>query len=79
MKIGVIGYGVVGEAVGESLKEIGHEIFAHDIVFETTIEDVLNTELCFLCVPTPKDENGQCDISVVEEVIKELDQKKLMK
>ena len=76
MKIGVIGYGVVGEAVGESLKEIGHEVFAHDIVFETTIEDVLDTELCFLCVPTPKDEDGQCDISVVEEVIKELDRKK---
>lgn len=76
MKIGVIGYGVVGEAVGESLKEIGHEVFAHDIVFNTSINDVLDSELCFLCVPTPKNEKGECDISVVEEVIRELDQKK---
>ena len=72
MKIGVVGYGVVGSAVGESLKEIGHDVIPHDITMDTKLSDVLSTEVCFLCVPTPKNEKGECDISIVTSVIEEL-------
>jgi UDPglucose 6-dehydrogenase len=73
MKVGVVGYGVVGAAVGESLKELGHEVSPHDITMNTQLSDVLGSALCFLCVPTPKSEKGECDTTIVEEVIANLD------
>ena len=73
MIIGVVGYGVVGAAVGESLKELGHEVSPHDITMDTQLSDVLGSALCFLCVPTPKNEKGECDTTIVEEVIENLD------
>ena len=63
MKIGVVGYGVVGAAVGESLKELGHEVSPHDITMDTQLADVLGSVLCFLCVPTPKNEKGECEVA----------------
>ena len=36
------------------------------------IEDVLTTDVCFICVPTPSTEDGSCDVSVVEEVVQQL-------
>jgi len=72
MKIGVVGVGVVGEAVYKGLLDLKHEVKIHDIRMDTKLEDVLNTELCFLCVPTPSKETGECDTSIVEEVISQL-------
>ena len=65
MKIGVVGVGVVGEAVYKGLLDLKHEVKIHDIRMDTKLEDVLNTELCFLCVPTPSKETGECDTSIV--------------
>ena len=31
-----------------------------------------NTEVCFICVPTPSDEKGACDISIVDSVVNDL-------
>jgi UDPglucose 6-dehydrogenase len=72
MEIGVIGIGVVGNAVKYGFEKLGHFVVVHDIVYNTKIEDVLNSELCFVCVPTPSKKSGACDISIVESVVKQL-------
>jgi len=72
MKIGIIGWGVVGSAVGEGLKMLGHHISTHDPKFNSLIDDVLGTELVFICVPTPEGENGECDLSIVHATIDNL-------
>jgi len=72
MNIGVIGVGVVGEAVKSGFEKIGHKVSVHDLRLETSINDVLNTEICFLCVPTPSSEDGSCNTGIVEEVIGQL-------
>ena len=74
MNIGVIGgCGVVGVAVVEGFRHIGHDIAIHDIAIDSSIYDILNTEMCFICVPSPsKKETGECDSSVVESVISDL-------
>ena len=72
MKIGIIGLGAVGTANKEGFEFIGHTIVPHDINLDTSIQDVLNTEITFLCVPTPQADNGSCDTSILELVIKEL-------
>ncbi len=71
-KIGVIGHGIVGSAITHGFKKLGHELKIHDVKFNTKIEDVVNTEMCFICVPTPSDQQGRCNTEIVEKVIQQL-------
>lgn len=72
MEIGIIGLGVVGSAVEHGFKKLGHRVKIHDIKYKTKIEDLLSCEVCYICVPTPTDNNGACDVRIVEEVVAEL-------
>jgi len=72
MKIGVVGIGVVGGAVAEGFERLGHDVKKHDIRFDTTIVDVIETEICFICVPTPSKETGECDIDIVKSIVSDL-------
>ena len=49
-------------------------MFAHDIRFDTTIDIVKDTDLCFVCVPTPSKDDLGCDTTVVESVVQELNE-----
>lgn len=72
MKIGIIGLGVVGNAIKGGFEYLEHEVKVHDIILDTSIEDILDTEICYICVPTNSDENGKCDVSIVESVVRDL-------
>jgi UDPglucose 6-dehydrogenase len=72
MKIGVIGLGIIGNACKYGFEKVGHDVICHDIILDTKIEDVLDTEVCYICVPTPSTEGGDCDTSIVEEVVLKL-------
>ncbi|HEV7121682.1 MAG TPA: hypothetical protein VGN56_02530 [Candidatus Paceibacterota bacterium] len=72
MKIGVIGVGVVGSAVQHGLERIGHTVRPHDTKLDTDLADLSDTEVCFLCVPTPPDSAGRCDTSIIESVLVDL-------
>ena len=73
MKIGIVGLGAVGTANKEGFEYLGHELFFHDTKYNTKIEDISSTEIVFLCVPTPSANDGQCDTTILESVIDELD------
>ena len=62
MKIGVIGVGNVGKANVKGFLSLGHTVLEHDIKYNTKIQDVLNTEILFVCTPE----------NVVTSVVKEL-------
>jgi UDPglucose 6-dehydrogenase len=70
MKIGAIGTGFVGQCVVNTFSKV-HEVRVHDIKLNTRIEDVLDTEIVFINVPTPSVE-GKQDYSIVEGVILQL-------
>ena len=72
MNIGIIGKGFVGNAISEGFKTQGHNIIAHDTRLETKVTDVLDCPIVYICVPTPSAENGDCDTSIVESVLREL-------
>ena len=72
MKIGIIGsLGIVGSALKFGFQNrLGHEIKEYDLKLEgSKIEDVLDSQICYVCVPTPKKEDGACDISIVLETV----------
>lgn len=73
MKIGIIGsLGVVGNACKEGFKSIGNSVFEHDLVLNSSIDDVLQTEIIYIAVPSPSKDDGSCDTSIVENLIDDL-------
>jgi len=74
MKIGIVGVGVVGSAVKYGMEKLGHDVLVHDIRLNTRLTDLFQTEVCFICVPTPENRDGSCDSSIVESIVKQLAQ-----
>lgn len=75
MKIGIVGScGIVGSALTFGFKKLGHKVLEHDIKLNTKIETLKNTEIIYVCVPTPSLDDGTCDISIVENIAKQLKQ-----
>jgi len=72
MNLGIIGVGAVGTANLKGFEYLGHIVKKHDVKLNTTIKDVGDTEIVFICVPTPSDDDGSCDTSIIKGVIKEL-------
>ena len=73
MKIGLLGRGTVGKAVYEGLEYLGHKMSFFDPAYEgSKLEDVLDTDCVFICVPTDQASNGDCDTSIVDKVVKQL-------
>jgi len=78
MKIGIIGNGFVGSAImhGFILHTEDIMIYDKDPKRSThTMKNLVdNSDVIFICVPTPMFESGECDLSIVENVTEELSQ-----
>ncbi len=77
MHIGIVGLGIVGNACKFGFEKIGNQVSFYDIKFNqgevgSDIRDLKECELVFICVPTPKAEDGSCDTTIVEQVIEKL-------
>ena len=76
-KIGVIGQGYVGSAIKVGFKPY-YEVSTYDKfdISKSThvnLNDVVNnSEIIFVCVPTPMNQDGTCHTGIVEEVVKEI-------
>ena len=73
MRIGIIGYGFVGKALEAGIKN-SVEIIKIDPALNTCISNLeeFEPDICFICVPTPMNEDGSQDISILREVINDL-------
>ena len=72
MNLGIIGLGVVGSAIRHGFETLGHDVFVHDLKLETNVQDILNTEICYICVPTPYQDDSPDNSYVVDSVIEDL-------
>ena len=67
MEIGIIGVG----HVGGSMIDLFPDAFLYDKYKNLgTQEEINQCNISFICVPTPQAEDGHCDTSIVEEVLK---------
>ena len=74
--VGIIGRGFVGNAVAEGLKH-AFDVQCYDTRQELTTTASIKhlcslADVVFVCVPTPMKQTGQCDISIIESVIAEI-------
>lgn len=69
MKVGIIGYGVIGSALGKACIAKGINLAVYDKfqIKHCLFSAILDRDLIFLCVPTPTVEGGKQDDSAIEE------------
>jgi len=72
MKIGIIGIGVVGSAIKVGFEKLNHIVKVHDTKLNTSLRDVLDTEILYLCLPTNSKEDGSCNTDIIVEVLDNL-------
>lgn len=83
MKLGIIGNGFVGSAIMHGFVLHADDIMIYDKDPKRSThpmkELVNNSDVIFVCVPTPMFESGECDLSIVKAVVKELSTYECMK
>ena len=76
MKIGIVGNGFVGSAIMHGFILHVDDICIHDKDPKRSTHSMeqlaINSDVIFICVPTPMSETGECDFSIVEGVVEEL-------
>ena len=83
MKIGIVGQGFVGTATKEGLKKF-HNVETFDIdkskrTCETINELIHKSNYIFVCLPTPMNKDGSCNINTVETTVKQINNSKICK
>lgn len=76
MKVGIVGQGFVGSAIREGLSKF-HSVMTYDVDHSRSMavslsQVVDNSEIIFVCLPTPMKKSGQCDIRILEGSICEI-------
>lgn len=72
IKVCIVGHGFVGKAVDYGFNDHTCEKIIIDPIYGTSIDETLDADITFVCVPTPMSDNGTIDTSIVEESIKKL-------
>ena len=71
MNIGIIGQGFVGNAIYQRFKNY-YDIFTYDLDVSkcnSSIQKAMDNEIVFVCLPTPMNPDGSCNVSIVDETI----------
>ena len=72
-KIGIIGLGYVGGAIGDAFDgEVDLVIMDPAKGYNATYQDLLSCSGIFVCVPTPQDDDGTCDTSILGGILNDL-------
>ena len=73
MRISIVGYGFVGKALANAFKK-SVELQKVDPKFNTSTREIqdFQPEIIFICVPTPMNQDGSQDISILKEIISEI-------
>jgi UDPglucose 6-dehydrogenase len=77
MKIGIIGLGYVGSACENLFKEY-FEVNTYDIAKDSNCKSVKElaskSDVIFVCLPTPMKSDRSCDLSIIKNVLSEINQ-----
>ena len=73
-KVGIVGAGFVGSAIAEAMDQgfCGLTIVDPAKGYNNTYSDLMECDGVFVCVPSPQDDDGTCDTSILEDVLSNL-------
>lgn len=72
LKIGMVGCGVVGETMLKGYQCLGYDVVGYDKFkeqYKNNFEEVMKSDISFLCLPTIAAQNGQMDLSPFDETL----------
>ena len=76
MKIGIIGQGFVGSAIKAGLQDF-YEVLTYDIdetkCNSAHVQVCRESDIIFICIPTPMRKSGECDTRLLKDVIGRVD------
>lgn len=74
IKIGIVGLGFVGGAVRDSMDFSEANLILVDPPkgLPHTYKDLMDCDGVFICVPSPSNDDGSCDTSILENVLEQL-------
>jgi len=77
MTVGIIGFGYVGQAIEAFLSSECntrvYDKYKNEDFHLDTLEDVVReSQLVFVCVPTPMKKNGECSTHIIESVLEDI-------
>ena len=73
--IGIIGQGFVGNAIYQKFKNY-FDVHTYDLdksKSNDTKENVIHQQYLFLCLPTPMNTNGSCNVDIIERELENID------
>ena len=73
--IGIIGQGFVGNAIYQKFKNY-FDVHTYDLdesKSNDTKENVIHQQYLFLCLPTPMNTNGSCNVDIIEKELENID------
>ena len=76
MVFGIVGYGFVGDAIKNGLEYFDYKQFRIYDPYklpESNIQLIKDSDICFVCVPTPMGKQGCMDSSALEDVFEKLE------
>lgn len=72
-KIGIVGLGFVGSAIRDSMSGFNNLILVDPPKgLPHTYKDLASCEAVFVCVPSPSNDDGSCDTSILEDALDRL-------
>jgi len=80
IKIGIVGLGMVGTPLMRWFEECGFKrgenLFCYDAdPKKDFFDDIQLADVVFICVPTPPNPDGSCNVSIVESVVEQFSEK----
>lgn len=72
MKVGIIGYGYVGQSIALTYQFYDKVIRDPKLDRSAELFEFLDCDAVFVCVPSPETDDGHCDTSILESVLKDL-------
>ena len=73
--IGIVGQGFVGNAIYQKFKNY-YDVKTYDLdssKCNSTEEEVFSQNIVFICLPTPMNRDGSCNVDLVEEAVAGID------
>ena len=73
--IGIIGQGFVGNAIYQKFKNY-FDVYTYDLdesKSNDSKENVIHQQFVFLCLPTPMNTNGSCNVDIIERELENID------
>ena len=73
--VGIIGNGFVGNAIYQNVRDkVETKVYDVDPIRSlNTLEEVVDQEFIFVCLPTPMKKDGSCDLSILEKFFQDIE------